>query len=277
MKPLYFSAYILLFLFVLSCSKEVSEDYSKTKIIGHGGAGFPSTVNPYPTNSFISIQKAIEGYGIDGVDVDIQMDSENNLWLFHDDLLEISTNCNGCLYDNKSEYIENCRYKNLIGSELTAREKLVQLESLLEHYYSRQDKPLIFLDIKLNDCFEADEMSLALMNIIEQYDAYTWTQVNCTSEDFLIKFREYSGSFEIIYQTIDIDDGIAKCIDNNFDGITSHTDNITKELVDQCHQSGLSVTIYGVGSKKDITEALDKNPDQLITDNIELTLNLMNR
>jgi len=277
MKPLYFSAYILLFLFVLSCSKEVSEDYSKTKIIGHGGAGFPSTVNPYPTNSFISIQKAIEGYGIDGVDVDIQMDSENNLWLFHDDLLEISTNCNGCLYDNKSEYIENCRYKNLIGSELTAREKLVQLESLLEHYYSRQDKPLIFLDIKLNDCFEADEMSLALMNIIEQYDAYTWTQVNCTSEDFLIKFREYSGSFEIIYQTIDIDDGIAKCIDNNFDGITSHTDNITKELVDQCHQSGLSVTIYGVGSKKDITEALDKNPDLLITDNIELTLNLVNR
>ncbi len=277
MKPLYFSAYILFFLFVLSCSKEESVDYSKTKIIGHGGAGFPSTINPYPTNSFISIQKAIEGYGIDGVDVDIQMDSENNLWLFHDDLLEFSTNCNGCLYDNKSEYIENCRYKNLVGSELTAREKLVQLESLLEHYYSRQDKPLIYLDIKLNDCFEADGLSLELLNLIENYDAFEWTQINCASEDFLKQLREYSNSFEIILQTIDIEDGILQCQNNNFDGITSHTDNITKELVDQCHQSDLTVTIYGVGSKKDITDALNKNPDQLITDNIELTLNLVNQ
>ncbi len=267
---------IVIMLLTISCNKEDNPDYSQVRIIGHGGYGFPTTTNPYPANSFISIQKAVDGFSIDGVDVDIQLDSENTLWLFHDDLLESSTNCEDCLGENSTNYIEECKYKNLIGSQTAKKESLLKLESLLEYYHQRESKPIIFLDIKINDCLEEDELIVALIYQLEKYDAFSWTQINCASREILTKLKNLADEVVLYYQTLDIEDGIEFCVESSFQGITSHNNDISKEQIDSCQNSGLSVTIYGVGSKKDITDALDKNPDQLITDNIELTLNLMN-
>jgi len=274
MKNLIFILILLLVLSV-SCSKDDSSKYSATKIIGHGGSGFTSSTNPYPANSFLSVQKALESYGIDGVDVDIQLDQDNVIWLYHDDLLEVNTNCTDCLRNQPTEYVENCKYKQLVGNEIGEREFLLKLETLFERYHHLQNKPILFLDVKLNDCQDEDALAVALVELIKKYWAFEWTQVNCASEGFLLKLKNLTDPIIVLLQTIDIEDGIKRCEVNFFYGLTSHTDNISKEQVDKCHQSNLSITIYGVGSKNDIRDALDKKPDQLITDNIELTLGLV--
>lgn len=268
---------ILVLLFFISCNKDENLDYSKVKIIGHGGMGFSSMTNPYPANSFISIQKAVDGFSIFGVDVDLQLDADNVIWLFHDDLLETTTNCEDCLRENNTTYIQDCQYKNLIGSQSSKKENLLKLESLLEYYHQRQDKPIIFLDIKINDCLEEDELIAALIDQLEKYNAFSWTQINCASREILTKLKNLADEVVLYYQTLDIEDGIEFCVENSFQGITSHNNDISKVLVEDCQEADLAVTIYGVGSKKDITDALDKKPDQLITDNIELTLGLVNQ
>lgn len=53
--------------------------------------------------------------------------------------------------------------------------------------------------------------------------------------------------------------------------------NISKEQVKLAHQNNIKVTIWGVLHKSEIKEAISKHPDALMTDNIQLTQELLRK
>ena len=65
----------------------------KIMIIGHGGSGFQSVINPLPTNSAASVSKALDELEADGVELDVQLTADKQLILYHDARLESQTNC----------------------------------------------------------------------------------------------------------------------------------------------------------------------------------------
>ena len=71
---------------------------NKITLIGHGGIGFESAQNPLPHNSITSLTKAIDAYGVEGVEADIQLSADDKIFMYHDNTLESGTDCGGCVF-----------------------------------------------------------------------------------------------------------------------------------------------------------------------------------
>ena len=86
--------YILLFVLLFACKKENGYNIQNLNggeiaIIGHAGSGLSSVNNPEKDNTFASIEKAIELYGANGVELDVHMSWDSVFFLLHDQTLEV--------------------------------------------------------------------------------------------------------------------------------------------------------------------------------------------
>lgn len=104
LKTIFF--YSVIILGCVTCTKVDSDNIvnlnnGQIDVIGHGGTGFQSLINPLPTNSFMSIKNAVDGLNADGVEIDLQVSKDGIPILFHDAPLEKATNCTGCLNEKR--------------------------------------------------------------------------------------------------------------------------------------------------------------------------------
>ena len=79
-------------LLLWGCSKV---NNSTTKIFGHAATGLQNPNAIYHDNSLDAIRYASSLAGCSGVEVDVRMDAQGKLWLFHDELLDDETNLSG--------------------------------------------------------------------------------------------------------------------------------------------------------------------------------------
>ena len=128
-----------LVLLLLSCSKK--EDFSEVQVIGHAGMGLEIPNSIFHDNSLEAIELALTLPGSNGVEIDVQMDLNGRLWLFHDELLNEETNGINCISSNTSEYLKTLRYSSL------KQEKLAELSQIPFHNF--EDK-YFFLDLEGN-------------------------------------------------------------------------------------------------------------------------------
>lgn len=64
--------------------------------IGHRGTGLTRPASPYPENS-ISAFAAAMAQGADGIELDVELTSDGGLIVMHDDTLDRTTTCTGCV------------------------------------------------------------------------------------------------------------------------------------------------------------------------------------
>ena len=64
--------------------------------IGHRGTGLTRPASPYPENS-ISAFEAAMAQGADGIELDVELTSDGGLIVMHDDTLDRTTTCTGCV------------------------------------------------------------------------------------------------------------------------------------------------------------------------------------
>ncbi len=121
-------------------------------MIGHGGTGFDSYINPLPANTFTAITKAIDGYNADGVEIDIQLSKDSSFILFHDEDFSNSTGCTGCAGELTLEEATQCEYKNNFGVSIKD-EKVTALKSILDKYKNYNPLPKLYSDIKFLKAF----------------------------------------------------------------------------------------------------------------------------
>lgn len=255
----------------------------RIQVIGHGGSGFQSYFNPLPHNSMISVSRAIDGLNVDGVEVDAQLTSDKKLVLYHDEQLETQTNCFGCISGQTAEQVLNCRYNLNAGNNLREREPLILLETVLAKASTYQRKPQVFIDCKLlNRCPPADvprpeEFADAVAGLISKYQAHEWTRVESTSEYLLQKLKEKDAGIRVSFYTHDPASGIQIAAANGFEGITIKYELINQTQIRQAHQRNLFVTLFSVKSRGGLVAAINKFPDAIQTDNIELMMEILRR
>jgi len=198
----YWVAFAILF-FISGCQKVDLENINnlnggKIDVIGHGGIGFESPQNALPHNSFSSLTKAVDAYGVEGVEVDIQLSADSVLFMYHDNTLETLTDCAGCILFEDSDALKNCRYRSSLRSNLFLNEKLSPVESILEHFSQRPIKPKVILDIKpaLTSCGDFDfdiyrqTFVDELARLLIKYDALDWCIVEAEKIKFLTALQE---------------------------------------------------------------------------------------
>jgi glycerophosphoryl diester phosphodiesterase len=264
----------------VGCKKEELEADHNILACGHGGSGFQSYSNPYPANSMSSIQRAIEGLGADGVEVDVQMSADKKLFLYHNNELESMTGCTGCIPGMNSADIMQCKYDRDFGVNQFSDEKIALLESVLERYSKYPQKKIIYLDLRINnECDPSkapnlDTMASEIVKMIHRYDALNWVHVISNSTDMLSIARKYERGLRLYFEG-NGEEALAAARQNKFHGIVSGNDSITKQHVDLARENGIRVVIFKVKTREGTLSAIRKGPDAIQADNLELLLEML--
>ena len=254
---------IFFFLFVLSsCQKR--ENYADIQVIGHAGMGLEMSNSIFHDNSLEAIELALKMPGSNGVEIDVQQDLDGELWLFHDETLDVATNSTGCISSKTSEELENINYLSF------HKEKLLKLSELNLDTY---DKQKIFLDLRFwKACSESyvnpQILKTALLNLNIQDFENVYLLI--PSESFLTIFEN---EFNVLYSN----DNYTHCLsvlsqDTLIQGLVIRNNNVNFDQVKTIQSSHRNVFIFEMRSPKGIKLALSKRPDGIITDDLRATI-----
>jgi glycerophosphoryl diester phosphodiesterase len=257
---------------------------NKITLIGHGGSGFESPQNPLPHDSYSSLIKAVEAYGLEMVEADVQMSADGAIFMYHDNTLESKTDCFGCLFFKDSEVLKNCRYRSSLRSNLFLNEKLNEVETVLAKFAERAVKPIVIFDIKLAlpECGDFDYNNYRqrfvdeIVRLVTLYDATDWCIVESDRFDFLLTLKDQLPEIKLSFiASTRTDEMIINVVNNGIYMISSHKDLITGAFIQSIHDNGLRVALYGVKTRSGAVEAINKSPDFIYTDNIILLLEIL--
>lgn len=258
-------SWIFLLLILVACRKKA--DFSSVEVYGHAGMGLTIENSLYHDNSKEAVDLALGIEGCDGVEVDVQISSDGQLWLYHDDNLETSTNGTSCIPLNDSEELMNVHYTTF------AKEKLVRLNDLDPLILKNKT---LFLDLRhLNVCtgqfVSKNDVINALMtsDLVNDANIKVWCLL--ANPAWISDFQGVG--LRVLFSAAGHKDFVN--IVNNYpvlEGLVVKNSETTQQDVDQLHALGKKVFIFEMRSPKGIRSALKKFPDGVITDDIRTTL-----
>jgi glycerophosphoryl diester phosphodiesterase len=253
----------LLFILVLqffSCSKK--EDFSMIQVFGHAGMGLKMPNSIFHDNSLEAFELALTIPGSNGVEIDIQMDLNGRLWLFHDQLLNEETNGINCISSNTTEYLKTIRYSSL------KQEKLAELSQIPFHNF--EDKKF-FLDLKTwNKC---SENSVSVEDFKAALTAIDLPE-NCTiilSDPSWIPI--FIDEFNVYFASDDFQN--AKTIltqEPMVKGLIIRNVAVNKAQIQEIIQQNKEIYLFEIRSPKGVKSALKKRPSGILSDDLRAAI-----
>lgn len=250
----------LLFAFILAvgCSKR-SE--SSTQIFGHAATGLNISNAIYHDNSREAIDYALSLPHCSGVEVDVRMDANGQLWLFHDESLDATTNLTGIVETSSTEYLESGWYRSLKKERLTA---------LTPDVINLLSKGTTFLDIKGTESTNINSWLSSLLSLNLDTSKY---RIIVPSEVYFDGLKSYFPTFLAIRDFSQLNSSILEN-EPELRGICIRNENITREQVNFLKSIHHQTVIYEVRSSKGISSALKKDPAYLLSDDVKLAVGL---
>jgi glycerophosphoryl diester phosphodiesterase len=256
-----FTFSLFFFLILFSCSKNKKTQIS---IFGHAGMGLSIENSLYHDNSKESIELCLALPNSDGVEVDVQMDKQGELWLYHDELLDNISNLNGCVNDKITSEMEQAFYRTLI------KEKLIKLKHVLPLIGENQK---LFLDLKIsNSCsnqivdFNQFKASLSTLMANDMPNVF----VILSDSSWLKKTADV---WPVLYSTDNFHEGYNLLV--NYPkalGMVIRNKAIDGSQIESIKSLDKEVYLFDIRSPKGTREALKKNPNGIITDDIRAAL-----
>ena len=253
----------MLIVVLVGCS---AQDASNTLIIGHGGAGQKAEE---PMNSRASMERAL-GYGVEGVELDVQLSADSVLVAYHAQDLGELTSCDGLINSLTWNELRNCHVVSRSGESFA----IVRLDSLLSGLAQKRPDIDITLDCKL---FAAGEWwpylrtyarAIVALNRIPPIQGHL--NVECQVDAFLLLLQSEQPYIPLYRYATDMEEAIWRAVTSHFHGIVVSNDRANREQVRMAQELGLEVTLFGVGGRWSHFIAMRKGPDRLQTDAPEL-------
>jgi glycerophosphoryl diester phosphodiesterase len=256
---------LFILLVVSACRKK--EDFSYIQVIGHAGMGLEMPNSMYHDNSKEAIEYALQMRGCDGVEVDVQLSEDGDLWLYHDTNLDSQTNTSGCISELGFSELNAVKYTSL------HHEKLIRLKDLDSSFLIGKT---LYLDIrKINFCTNTEINS---QSILESLNAISFVK------NPQIKVIVLSNNLVFLNAAHDIGFQVAFEINENLNfldmqstysfvkEIVVKNKHITLDQVVNYQAAGIKVTIFEMRSAVGIRKALRKKPNSILTDDLREAL-----
>ena len=239
------------------CSKV---NNSTTKIFGHAATGLQNPNAIYHDNSMDAIRYACALPGCSGVEVDVRMDAQGKLWLFHDELLDDETNLSGSVEEMATDKLTSGYYSTL------KKESLLRLDEAI----TALSQGYTFLDLKIPGISKAQELKSALLAL--DFDTTKFALI-VSSLSYVDVFKQ---DFQVFLSINEVTDLTSEMLDNEpgLRGICIRSAQITREEINFLKSINKEVITYEVRSPKGIKAALKKNPSYLLTDDLKISLGL---
>jgi glycerophosphoryl diester phosphodiesterase len=226
----------------------------KTYILAHKGGGSFDEGN--------TMEASIYGLTMaDGIEVDIQKSSDNDLWLSHSSK---TTSCGS--------------FKEMCFPSTTSSTNYTMLEDVFAYMQKNYPEKFISLDVKtwspcgisnLNVIHEMNQLAQSIINLTAKYHLENQVMVESESGDFLYYIKKHSDHIETYLATLgDFELGISRALDAGFSGVSfkyKFDEPINKELIDLMHRKGLKIQLWTVDAA-DLEEAKLIGPDFIQTD-----------
>ena len=244
-------------LVLCGCSKV---NNSNTKIFGHAASGLQNPNAIYHDNSMDAIRYAYALPGCSGVEVDVRMDAQGELWLFHDELLDDETNLSGSVEEMATDKLTSGYYSTL------KKESLLRLDEAI----TALSQGYTFLDLKIPGISKAQELKSALLAL--DFDTTKFALI-VSSLSYVDVFQQ---DFQVFLSINEVTDLTSEMLDNEpgLRGICIRSPQITREEINFLKSINKEVITYEVRSPKGIKAALKKNPSYLLTDDLKISLGL---
>lgn len=240
--------------------------------IGHGGMGNQSL---YPMNSFESISKCLETKA-DGIEVDVQMTSDNILVAYHSELLQERTNGSGRVNEITAAQFVDLKYKSNTYQSYEAA-----LLSTILRLTAKKGKK-ISLDCKFylntSDIKRKEEhyqvFASRLSKELKENGLESSSFIESVEPSFL-SFMQSEGNYETFYYANNIEEAREKASSIPLSGISMNHELISKEDVENFHSLGLKVILWGASTKNGNKLAIEKSPDHIQSDKVTHLVKLL--
>ena len=246
---------------LFSCGKISDKNF---KLFGHAGMGLDMTNSIYHDNTKEAIELCLSIPGSNGVEVDVQMDSQGSLWLYHDELLNNNTTLNGCINEKTTIELQDANYKTL------KEEKLVELSQIISILGKDQT---LFLDLKIRNSCSDDQVNfdLFLTSLIQTLGSDANNIMIIASDSIWLK--ELASYFPVLYSSDNFEEAYDLLGANNlFRGLVIRNKAINKSQITSLRKINKEVYLFDIRSPKGNRNAMLKNPTGIITDDIRAAL-----
>ena len=256
---------ICLLLLVASCSK--SKNYDAVLLFGHGGNGLEILNSYYHDNSLEAINLALSIDGNNGVEVDVQLSADGELWLYHDNFLNSETNGVGCINDTNTTYLELLKYKTL------SNEKLAKLGDINTDLLKNKHLYLDFRHYNFckNQLVDVNKIIQRLQTL--QFDQLSEIDLYCVVSTNLWIQPLLDAGFQVMATVTDIANFNAIIQQYpQVSGVVVNNKSVNTHDINYLQSLDKKVVIFEVRSPKGIRSALKKYPFGIMTDDIRTAL-----
>lgn len=246
--------------------------------LGHRGTGLTRAGHPFPENSISSCQEAI-AQGADGVDIDVQMTKDGALIVMHDDTLDRTTDCTGCVGAMTFDEVRACRLVDGAGQPTDERPP-----TLSEIYAAIGGNALISIELKisgppcLNETNGPAQMVPRALDEVSRAGEERRTMFSSFDETAagLVKTEQpgyYSGLLSLesgpdLVQTASV---------LGLDAIHPSFLLVSADTVQSALAEELQVNVWTVDSAEEMQAQIDKGVTAITTDDPGILANLLGR
>ena len=201
-----------------------------------------------PENTTAAFELAIE-MGANAIETDVQLSQDGHLVLFHDTLIDRTSNGTGKIGDHSLADLQSLDCGSWFSPKF-AGAPMLKLHDALETFLHRI--PFV-LEIKDPN---------AALPMIETIPIDDRIEITSFDWDALLLARNRVPRFRFGFLTPRFDDNeINRCVSANLQQICPHADTVTPELVKAAHKQGIDVRAWGVTQRPEIDRLLTANTD----------------
>lgn len=243
----------------------------QTKIYGHRGS-----MGVTPENTLLGFKQALD-YGVDGIELDVQLTKDGEVVVIHDETLERTTDGTGYVKDYTLEELRQfsagIKFSHLeLFDEIVWRKEriptLVEVLELIEPYQ-------IELNIELKtSVFAYEGMEEKVLSIVNQYDYGDKVIYSSFHLPSILQLKKVDPSAKIAWlleSKLSRPSEYVQSLD--LEGLHLHKDLLLKD--EHYSQNDFSIRVWTVNNEKEIEQLLNMNNiEAIMTDFPEKAISL---
>lgn len=250
---------------IVGADRQPIELLNRPSVIAHRGAS-----NYAPENTLIAMAYAIE-QGADAVEIDVRMSSDGVLFLFHDTVVNRTTNL------TNGAYIESLSFEQIQALDggawfhpMFAGERIPSLVEVLELIKGRVD---LYLEIK----GRTQGIETKVVELLTDYDMIDSTIIMSFNRNQLQTIKNLNPNLQTMMLIPVFFGSITEVL--NLDYVDSYGlrfDMIkaNPEYIEMIHKRGKRVYGWTINRRQDIQQAVSNDVDGIITDDPLLAIEL---
>ncbi len=248
---------------VMNDKYDLKIEYVRTmEVTAHRGASVK-----YPENTMSAFIGAKE-LGADWIELDVQQTKDKKLIVLHDTNLKRTTGVNKNTWEVTFDEVKKLDAGSFFSDEFKG-EKIPLLEEVIE--FAKEND--IKLNIELKPTGNETDFESSVVDLINEYDFASSSVITSQVYSVIENVKNYDKNIKTVYVMSLAYGDILKL--DKADAFSIEASSINKTLVKKIHNSGKEVYAWTVNTKESITDMINLNVDNIITDDIVLAKELI--